>query len=93
MSDPITMTAMVFDPEALTTVAELRQALHHTNDVLRETFEILREAGDAAVTLHAYLNELLSMHMRGDSDALAERLTQLVERHVRMAHKASGGVH
>ena len=27
MSDPITMTAKVFDPEALTTVAELRQVV------------------------------------------------------------------
>ena len=94
MSGPtITMGPTMANPEAMNTVAELRQELHRANEQLLRFSERLHGVSTTAQQLGEVLVELLMMHMRGDGTALDARMTQLVDRHVRMASKPPGGVH
>lgn len=65
----ITMGPTMANPEAFTTVAELRQELHRANNQLLESTERLHVLSTALSHLAKTIGELLQLHSDGESDA------------------------
>lgn len=94
MSDPvITMGPTLANPEAFTTVSELREELSRTNDLVLEMSERLHTMNTAAHQLGQVLSDLMLLHMQGKTEELVALMDHIQARHVRVVHKAPGGLH
>lgn len=93
MSGPtITMGPTMVNPEAMNTVAELRQELHRANEQLLRFSERLHAMNTVAHQMGDQLGYLVARHMQGKADEVTARLDQLAQ-YVRPAHATSGEVH
>lgn len=63
------------NPEAFHTVAELREQLHRTNDLLLNQFFARAQLEDGVNQMVGVLNSLLLAHLKGDQDEIGRLLT------------------
>jgi hypothetical protein len=83
------------NPQALTTVEELRSALDRTNLELARQFNLSHGLKDALTAMANDLAPIVLAHMAGDSDGLDLALLRLIKQHVRVmpGAQSAAGVH
>jgi hypothetical protein len=94
MSDPvITMCPTMANPEAFTTVPELREELRRANDLVLEMGQRLHAMNTVAHQLGEVLSDLVLLHIAGKTEEVVALMNQIQAKHVRVVNKAPGGLH
>jgi hypothetical protein len=84
MNDPvITMGPTLANPEAFTTVPELREELRRANDLVLEMSERLHTMNTAAHHLSEMLRVLMEKNMAGETEKVVALLDKLQAHHMR----------
>ena len=93
MSGPtITMCPTMANPEAFSTVPELREELHRANDSILKLSDQLHSL--TCVTQDSErLSRMVLGHMAGDQNAVKRELDDIVAKHVKVVQKPQGGLH
>ncbi|MBO1856825.1 hypothetical protein J4G52_25125 [Burkholderia cenocepacia] len=63
------------NPDAFNTVAELREQLHRTNDMLLSVFFMRAQLEDGANQMAGLINMVLLAHLQGDQAEIGRLLT------------------
>ncbi len=94
MSGPtITMCPTMANPEAFTTVAELREELHRANATILKMADQLHSLSCITQDISERLSRMVLAHMAGKQDAVKRELDEIVAKHVKVVQKPQGGVH
>ena len=94
MSDPIiTMCPTMANPEAFSTVPELRDELHRANENLLKMADRLHSLTCVTQDISEVLANILVAHMAGKTEAVKELLDKIAARHVRVVPPTPGGLH
>lgn len=94
MSKPtITMCPTMANPEAFSTVPELREELHRANATILKMPDQLHEERYVLQSVSESLAHVVLGHMAGDQDAVKRELDKIVAKHVKVVQKPQGGVH
>lgn len=91
----MTITAMptMANPEALTTVKELREELHRANENLFKMADRLHSLTCVTQDISEVLANILVAHMAGKADAVKDLLDKIAARHVKVVPPTPGGLH
>lgn len=91
----MTITALptMANPEAFTTVPELRAELHRTNALVLEMGERLHAMNTVAHQFGEVLSDLMLLHMAGKTEEVVALMNQIQAKHVRVVNKTPGGLH
>ena len=91
----MTITAMptMANPEALTTVKELREELHRANENLLKLTDQLHSLSCVTQDISEVLANILIAHMAGKTEAVKELLDKIAARHVKVVPPTPGGLH
>lgn len=94
MSGPtITMCPTMANPEAFTTVPELREELHRANATILKMADQLHSLSCITQDISERLSRMVLAHMAGKQDAVKRELDEIVAKHVKVVQKPQGGVH
>ena len=94
MSGPtITMCPTLANPEAFSTVPELREELHRANDSILKLSDQLHSLSCVTQDISERLSRMVLGHMAGDQDAVKRELDDIVANHVKVVQKPQRGVH
>lgn len=94
MSGPtITMCPTMANPEAFTTVPELREELHRANATILKMADQLHSLSCITQDISERLSRMVLAHMAGKQDAVKRELDEIVAKHVKVVQKPHGGVH
>lgn len=94
MSKPtITMCPTMANPEAFSTVPELREELHRANATILKMADQLHEERYVLQSVSESLAHVVLGYMAGDQDAVKRELDKIVAKHVKVVQKPQGGVH
>lgn len=85
-----TVGATLTNPEALETVADLREALHQANERALQMGGRLDMTESAMVVLGRDMRALLVLHMEGNPVGVYEQLDAKVKKYVRSMPKGTG---
>jgi hypothetical protein len=86
----VTIGPSLCNPEALNTVAELREALHRANEQALQMGETLHLSNCVTERVTGELRQLLVHHIERDAVAVHELLSKLVAKYVRALPTTSG---
>lgn len=89
-STTTTVGPTLTNPEALETVAELRQALHQANERTLDAGDLLHMVEGAMAVLTGDVRTLLVLHMEGNPVGVYEQLDAMVKKYVRSMPKGTG---
>lgn len=81
------------DPDALSSVAELRAELMRANRAILRLAELCAATQAALLAISAEIAPALCAHLRGDGKAVRAELGAFIERRVTVCGRAKGGVH
>ncbi len=94
MSGPtITMCPTMANPEAFSTVLELREELHRANATILKMADQLHSLSCITQDISERLSRMVLAHMAGKQDAVKRELDEIVAKHVKVVQKPHGGVH
>ena len=94
MSNPtITMCPTMANPEAFSTVPELREELHRANATILKMADQLHEERCVLQSVSESFAHVVLGHMAGDQDAVKRELDDIVAKHVKVVQKTQGGLH
>lgn len=94
MSNPtITMCPTMANPEAFSTVPELREELHRANASILKLSDQLHSLSCVTQDISERLSRMVLGHMAGDQDAVKRELDDIVAKHVKVVQKSQGGLH
>lgn len=94
MSGPtITMCPTMANPEAFSTVPELREELHRANASILKMADQLHALSCVTQDISERLSRMVLGHMTGDQDAVKRELDDIVAKHVKVVQKPQGGLH
>lgn len=94
MSDPvITMCPTMANPDAFTTVPELREELRRANDSVFTLGERLHRMNCLANYLSDRLIKLVQAHIGGDQETIKTELADLAAHYEREQQAKQGGLH
>ena len=94
MSNPtITMCPTMANPEAFSTVPELREELHRANDSILKLSDQLHSLSCVTQDISERLSRMVLGHMAGDQGAVKRELDDIVAKHVKVVQKPQGGLH
>ena len=94
MSRPtITMAPTMANPEAFSTVLELREELHRANATILKMADQLHSLSCITQDISERLSRMVLAHMAGKQDAVKRELDEIVAKHVKVVQKPHGGVH
>ena len=94
MSGPtITMCPTMANPEAFSTVPELREELHRANASILKMADQLHALSCVTQDISERLSRMVHGHMAGDQDAVKRELDEIVAKHVKVVQKPQGGLH
>ena len=94
MSGPtITMCPTMANPEAFSTVPELRDELHRANASILKLSDQLHSLSCVTQDISERLSRMVLGHMSGDQDAVKRELDDIVAKHVKVVQKPQGGLH
>ena len=94
MSKPtITMCPTMANPEAFSTVPELREELHRANDSILKLSDQLHSLSCVTQDISERLSRMVLGHMAGDQGAVKRELDDIVAKHVKVVQKPQGGLH
>lgn len=94
MSGPtITMCPTMANPEAFSTVPELREELHRANATILKMADQLHSLSCITQDISERLSRMVLAHMAGKQDAVKRELDEIVAKHVKVVQKPQGGVH
>ena len=94
MSKPtITMCPTMANPEAFSTVPELREELHRANTTILKMADQLHSLSCITQDISERLSRMVLAHMAGKPEAVKRELDEIVAKHVKVVQKPQGGVH
>ena len=94
MSGPtITICPTMANPEAFSTVPELREELHRANASILKTVDQLHALSCVTQDISERLSRMVLGHMGGDQDAVKRELDDIVAKHVKVVQQPQGGLH
>lgn len=94
MSGPtITMCPTMANPEAFSTVPELREELHRANATILKMADQLHSLSCITQDISERLSRMVLAHMAGKPEAVNRELDEIVAKHVKVVQKPQGGVH
>ena len=94
MSGPtITMCPTMANPEAFSTIPELREELHRANATILKMADQLHALSCVTQDISERLSRMVLSHMAGDQGAVKRELDDIVAKHVKVVQKPQGGLH
>ena len=94
MSQPtVTMCPTLANPEAFSTVPELREELHRANASILKMADQLHALFCVTQDISERLSRMVLGHMAGDQDAVKGELDEIVAKHVKVVQQPQGGLH
>lgn len=94
MSQPtVTMCPTLANPEAFSTVPELREELHRANASILKMADQLHALSCVTQDISERLSRMVLGHMAGDQGAVKRELDDIVAKHVKVVQKPQGGLH
>ena len=94
MSGPtITICPTMANPEAFSTIPELREELHRANASILKLADQLHALSCVTQDISERLSRMVLGHMAGDQDAVKRELDEIVAKHVKVVQKPQGGLH
>ena len=94
MSQPtVTMCPTLANPEAFSTVPELREELHRANASILKMADQLHALSCVTQDISERLSRMVLGHMAGGQDAVKRELDEIVAKHVKVVQKPQGGLH